>query len=168
MLRLRPYKPCDAEKILSWIGDECAFRKWSADRFDRYPLTARELNAHYDSFALSDCFFQMTAEDEDGVVGHLILRHPDGNKRLVRFGFVIVDNTKRGKGYGKEMIRLALKFAFEIMKAEKVTIGVFDNNPAALHCYLSSGFHDTGMREIYPILGENWNCIELEASPIAT
>lgn len=50
----------------------------------------------------------------------------------LRLGFVIVDDTKRGKGYGKEMLSLAVKYAFEIFKAEKLTIGVFANNPSAL------------------------------------
>ena len=44
MLRLRPYKACDAEKIVSWTKDERAFRQWSADRFDRYPFTGDDLN----------------------------------------------------------------------------------------------------------------------------
>ncbi len=30
MLRLRPYKPCDAEIIVSWQIDEDTFLKWSA------------------------------------------------------------------------------------------------------------------------------------------
>ena len=28
MLRLRPYKKCDAKRIVSWIKDEISFRKW--------------------------------------------------------------------------------------------------------------------------------------------
>ena len=32
-LRLRHYKPCDAEYIINWIKDEDALRKWSSDRF---------------------------------------------------------------------------------------------------------------------------------------
>ena len=27
-LRIRQYKPCDAEQIVSWIKDEEALRKW--------------------------------------------------------------------------------------------------------------------------------------------
>lgn len=46
MLRLRPYKACDAKTIVSWIKDETAFRMWSADRFERYPMTQEDLNAH--------------------------------------------------------------------------------------------------------------------------
>lgn len=57
MLRLRPYKACDAETIVSWIGDERAFRQWCAGRFPAYPITAADLNRHYDAFQAADHFF---------------------------------------------------------------------------------------------------------------
>ena len=33
MLRLRPYKNCDAEKIIEWIKDKDVFVKWGGDHF---------------------------------------------------------------------------------------------------------------------------------------
>lgn len=162
MLRLRPYKACDAETIISWIKDERTFYKWSADRYKKYPITADDMNAFYDASAFSDGFFEMTAFDETGAVGHLIMRFTDEEQKILRFGFVIVDDTKRGKGYGKQMLKLAMKYAFEILMVDKITIGVFENNESACHCYLSVGFRDTGRVECYPILGEEWNCRELE------
>ena len=163
MLRLRPYKKCDAAHICSWIKDERTFRRWSADRFDHYPVTAEDINAYYGAAADSDSFFQMTAFDETGAVGHLFMRFMDEEKQVLRFGFVIVDDTKRGKGYGREMIALALKYAFEILKVRKVTIGVFEDNAPAYHCYKSVGFQDVAGKEpeIYHIMGEDWKCLEL-------
>lgn len=61
------------------------------------------MNRQYEGLAETDNFYQMTAFDETGVVGHLIMRFLDGEKKVLRFGFVIVDDTKRGKGYGKEL-----------------------------------------------------------------
>ena len=163
MLRLRPYKACDAQTIISWIGDEIAFRKWCADRFDTYPITAEDLNCHYDKMSGSDSFFEMTAFDETGVVGHLIMRFTDEQKKDLRFGFVIVDDKKRGMGYGREMLQLAQQYAFDILKVDKITLGVFENNKPAYQCYLAAGFHDLtpAEPETYRILGENWMCLEL-------
>ena len=164
MLRLRPYKACDASVIVSWIGDETAFRKWCADRYESYPITAEDMNSHYDAMAYSDSFYEMTAFDESGAVGHLILRFTDEEKKVLRFGFVIVDDQKRGKGYGREMLRLAIKYAFDILKAEKITLGVFENNDSAYWCYRAAGFRDVsqGAPEYYPVFGELWKCLELE------
>ena len=106
----------------------------------------------------------LTAFDESGVVGHLILRFTDEEQQTIRFGFVIVDDAKRGKGYGKEMLRLALKYAFEILHVHKVTLGVFENNSPAYYCYISVGFTEIGeeQNEYCQIKNEKWKCIELE------
>lgn len=162
MLRLRPYKACDAKRIVSWIKDEVSFHKWCADRFEHYPITEDDLNNYYNSFAYADHFFEMTAFDETGIVGHLLMRFTDEEKKILRFGFVIVDDTKRGKGYGKKMLQLAIQFAFNILQVEKITIGVFDNNESAYHCYKALGFQDIEEVQNYCILGEEWKCIELE------
>ena len=159
MLRLRPYKRCDAEHIVNWIKTEKSFYQWSAGRLGEYPITAAALTDYYDSMADRDDFYEMTAMDGCEVAGHMIMRFLDENKKILRFGFVIVDADKRGKGYGKEMIKLALKYAFEILKAEKVTIGVFDNNESARKCYLSVGFKEENPQQIEQvnIMGEVWN-----------
>lgn len=168
MLRLRPYKPCDAKTIAGWIKDEVSFRKWCSDRFEHFPITAEDINRKYINYN-GDCveednFYPMTAFDETGIVGHLILRFIDAEKKTIRFGFVIVDDNRRGKGYGKEMLKLAQQFAFSILKAERITLGVFDNNPSAYYCYKAAGFQDVQMDKeiICTILGERWNILELE------
>ena len=168
MLRLRPYKPDDAETILKWIKDEDAFLKWSTDRYPHYPITADDMNHKYMD-CNGDCmepdnFYPMTAFDETGIVGHLILRFTDEEKKVLRFGFVIVDDSKRGMGYGKGMLRLALQFAFDIFKADKVTLGVLENNPGAYYCYKAAGFRDvTGEEpEYYILMGKKIKCLELE------
>lgn len=164
MLRLRPYKKCDAQYIIQWIKDEVSFRKWCADRYESYPITAEDINNHYEGFAYSGNFFPMTAFDDTGVVGHLIIRFTDEEKKIARLGFVIVDESKRGKGYGKELLFLSLKYAFEILKVEKVTLGVFENNEPAYYCYKAVGFKDVVLNETecYHVLNEDWKCLELE------
>lgn len=113
--------------------------------------------------AEADNFYPMTAVDESGVAGHLILRYTDAEKKVIRFGFVIVDDAKRGMGYGKEMLRLALTFAFEVLCAEKVTLGVFEHNAPAYGCYKAVGFRDVQMEqpEVCEVCGERWRVLEL-------
>ena len=161
MLRLRPYKACDAQTIVSWIGDETMFRKWSADRFESYPITAEDLNRHYDRMADSDSFYEMTAFDETGVAGHLIMRFTDEKKTILRFGFVIVDPTLRGRGYGKAMLLLGVEYVRERFPAGRIDLGVFANNPAAKRCYESVGFREYGRRMCRLPVG-TWECIDME------
>lgn len=168
MLRLRPYKNCDAKTIISWCKDEYTFRKWTGVQYESFPISEADMNKKYVDFngdcAEEDNFYPMTACDDSGVVGHLILRYVNGDKSVIWLGFVIVDDTKRGKGYGKEMIKLAVKYSFEIMKAEKLTIGVFENNLPAYYCYKAAGFKDvkTDKDIICELFGEKWKILELE------
>ncbi len=167
MLRLRPYRRSDAEEIISWIKNERIFRFWCADRFDHYPITAADLNDQYDNSPGAEDVYHLTAYDEQGIAGHLNIRFPDKNDlNTVRFGYVILDDSRRGQGLGKEMVSMALDFAFGSMRARKVTIGVFAENAPALKCYLSCGFKDTGIVETYPIDGSEWKCLELECTRV--
>ena len=169
MLKLRVYDPKDAENIVSWCKDELTFRRWTSDRYDHFPITAEDINHKYID-CNGDCpvpgtFFPFTAyDDEFGVAGHLIMRFTDEEKKTLRFGFVIVDDKRRGTGCGKAMLRLALHEAFDVMNVEKVTIGVFENNPGAYYCYKSVGFKDNTDAEpsFLDVFGERWKCVELE------
>jgi len=167
-LWLRPYKACDAATIISWCKDEEAFRKWSSDRWESYPITEEDMNKKYlnnnGDCPDSDNFYPMTLLDGNEIVGHLILRFVDEERTNLRLGFVIVDDSKRGMGYGKEMLLLTIKYAFEIMKVDKVNLGVFDNNMPAYHCYKAVGFKEIELEKpiICNICGEAWNVIELE------
>ena len=167
-MRFRPYKSCDAEVVLSWCRDELTFRLWSADRYPTYPITPDEMNHKYIG-CNGDCpepdnFYPMTLCDENGPVGHLILRYTDAERKVMRLGFVVVDDTKRGCGYGKRLVRTALQYAFDYLDAEKVTIGVFEDNASAYHCYRAAGFREISVEcpEICRFCGKDWRIRELE------
>lgn len=76
--------------------------------------------------------------DGDDIVGYITLRAPASNPTEQRLGFVIVDDSKRGHGLGKALVSMAVKYAFETLEATKVSLGVFENNPSAIHCYEAS------------------------------
>lgn len=157
MLRLRSYKKDDAETILSWIKDEKAFYKWTAGILGEYPISVEQFNAVSNLMAF-------TAIDDNEIIGFFTMRRPNEFFEELRFGFVIVDSEKRGQGYGKKMLELGLKYAKEIFGANKVSLGVFENNKSAYFCYKATGFEDVSQDEIekYTIMGEEWNCLELE------
>ncbi len=163
-LTLRPYKPSDATVITSWLKSEYLMRQWCADRYERYPVTPEDMNAYHERYIDNRHSRALTMTDGDDVVGYITLRNPADNPAEQRLGFVIVDDSKRGLGLGKSLVSMAIKYAYEELGATKVSLGVFENNPSAIHCYEASGFHrvlrqDT---ESYECLGETWNCIEME------
>jgi len=163
MIELRLYKSTDAQIIVKWLKNEYAFRQWSADRYESYPVTAEDMNNYYSQYSDKD-LCKLTAVDENEIIGHLTIRFIDEKRKIARLGFVIVDDTKREQGYGKQLVLSALKYAFDELKADKVTLGVFENNTPAIQCYLSCGFKivERETAESYSCMNEIWNCIEME------
>ena len=163
-LTLRPYKPSDAAVITSWLKSEYLMRQWCADRYEHYPLSPEDMNTYYERNIDGQHSRALTMTDDNDIVGYITLRTPVDNPIEQRLGFVIVDDSKRGCGLGKALVTMAVEYAFEELGATKVSLGVFENNPSAIHCYEAAGFHRVSLPETenYECLSETWNCIELE------
>lgn len=166
-LTLRTYQLSDATVIASWLKSEYLMRQWCADRYERYPVTPEDMNAYYERYIDGQRSRALTMTDGDDIVGYITLRIPADDSTEQRLGFVIVDDSKRGCGLGKALVSMAVKYAFETLEATKVSLGVFENNPSAIHCYESAGFRRVSLPETesYECLGETWNCIEMELLP---
>ncbi len=163
MLRLRPYKLNDIKYILEWAREERVFTLWCANKFS-YPLTEKQLMDYKDTYDNDEHGWSFTAIDESGrPAGHLLMRKADYDKQSIHFGFIIMEPGSRGKGYGKEMVGLAVKYAFEILKVKKATLGVFSNNPAAHNCYKSVGFTDRVLHEdCFTYKDEKWSLYDMQ------
>lgn len=167
-LTLRPYQPSDAAVITSWLKSEYLMRQWCADRYEHYPVMPEDMNRYYERYIDGQRSIALTMADGDGIVGYITLRNPADNRTEQRLGFVIVDDSRRGCGLGKALVTKAVKYAFETLGATKVSLGVFENNPSAIHCYEAAGFHRVSLPETesYECLGETWNCIEMEQQKV--
>ena len=163
-LTLRPYQPSDAAVITSWLKSEHLMRQWCADRYEHYPVTPKEMNTYHERYIDGQRSRALTMTDGDDIVGYITLRTPADDSTEQRLGFVIVDVSKRGCGLGKALVSMAVKYAYEELGATKVSLGVFENNPSAIHCYEAVGFHRVSLPETesYECLGEMWDCIEME------
>ena len=162
MIRLRPYKSCDAKVIAEWIKDKEVYMKWGGELFGEFPISAEVIDDKYmnknGDCVEEDNFYPWIAyDDENNIVGHFIMRYLNGDNRILRFGWVIVNDSIRGKGYGTQMLKTGLIYAFDVLGVDKVTIGVFENNELAHNCYKKVGFVDKEIKESKP-----WNIIEME------
>ncbi|MDF2589664.1 MAG: family N-acetyltransferase [Anaerocolumna sp.] len=162
MLRLRPYKVSDIKFLVEWTKDERLFSMWCANKFT-YPLTESQLIQYKNMYDDDEFGWSFTALDEEGTpVGHILMRMADYKNASIHFGFVLIDPTKHGNGYGKEMIKLAITYATEICKVKKVTLGVFSNNHIAHNCYKSIGFVDQKYHEdIFSYKDEKWGLYDM-------
>lgn len=158
MIRLRPFKKQDVKKILPWLSDERVMAMWSAGIF-RYPLTEEQILARMEEAELSENEWAMAALDEQGeVVGHLYMRKADYKNNSLHIGLIVVDDTRRGQGIGRQMVEKAVEYAFAILGVQRVTLGVFDCNPIAHACYKKVGFLDESLeKNSCEFHGEDWD-----------
>lgn len=147
MLKLISYQKSDAAHLIKWLKNETVFRYWCTDYYEKFPITAEEINAFYDSWG--ENIYVFTAVDNENIIGHITMRYMDKEKTELRFGFILVDDEKRGMGYGKKMLTLAIAHAFDMLGAKKITIGVFEENEVAYHLYQKLGFVETGEVLLY-------------------
>ena len=162
-MKLRAYRKEDAAVICKWIRTEEELYRWSADRFNKFPLFENDIENNYLPQLEGGRFFPITAVDDNGIaVGHFIIRYPrDDDDSTVRFGFVIIDPGIRGKGYGKEMLRQGILYVMDNLKANRIDLGVFENNERAKKCYEAVGFREYNRRECEMPIG-TWTCIDME------
>ena len=76
-------------------------RQWCADRYERYPVTPDDMNSYHQQYIDGHDSIALTMVDGEEIVGYITLRIPADDLSEQRLGFVIVDDSKRGKGLGK-------------------------------------------------------------------
>ena len=72
MIRLRQYKASDAKTIVGWCKTEEDFRKWTSDRYDKFPISSEDMNKKYlennGDCSEPDNFYPFTAIDNGEIV----------------------------------------------------------------------------------------------------
>lgn len=156
-MRLRPFIPSkDYEYIKNWVNDERMHALWCANLIP-YPMTQKKLQDVLEKDAQNWDGCAYVATEDDGIpVGFFVLAvNVSNNSGFLKL--VIVDNKLRGKGYGTQMIKLMLKYAFDIAGVSSVQLNVFDTNDRAKKCYSNVGFIENNIVEdAFGYKDESW------------
>ena len=99
-------------------------------------------------------------------VGHLNLRDFGTPHRTAEFGIMIGDPADRGRGFGTEATRLALRHAFDVLGVHNVWLDTVSTNPAAIRAYEKAGFREVGrIREARRIGGALADVVLMDCLP---
>lgn len=165
-MRVRLFEHDDAKLVLSWITSEREFRMWSADQYDNYPISPEDMLHYYCDKISQGPFYPLIFEEKGKPIGHMILRYPTSDQKLIRLGFIVLDNKKRGKGYGRQVVLEGMKYASMNLGAMKFNLGVFTNNYRAIKCYESIGFKSIKVKKnLYKFHDEEWDMQEMLYDP---
>ena len=86
----------------------------------------------------------LVIENADGKrVGYIILTGLADANQSISLKRIVV--TEKGKGYGKQSLRLIKKLAFEELKAHRLWLDVKEHNERARHVYEAEGFITEGI-----------------------
>lgn len=158
-LTLRPYQPTDANVITTWIKSEYLMRQWCADRYERFPVTSENMNSYHQQYIGGHNSVALTMVDGEEIVGYITLRTPADDSSEQRLGFVIVNDSKRGKGLGKTLVCMAVDYAFSKLKFCSIACGAKFIFNCANHTLKSLSTYT------FPLFFEEWG---LQKSDVAS
>lgn len=156
-MRIRQYiESKDYEHLVKWIDNERVHALWCANQLP-YPVSREKFHDFLEENAAvySDSAFVATEDNGEAVGFFCYSVNAGDNTGFLKF--IVVDGRKRGSGYGKKMLKLAVRYAFLITGVDSVSLNVFDENSAAKHCYESVGFIETSMdKDIFTYNNKSW------------
>ena len=115
---------------------------------------------HREALSNSDLAHFVVERVEDGrPVGYVIMAGLLDANRSVEFRRVVV--TEKGKGYGREVLRVVKQMAFEELKAHRLWLDVRERNERARRLYESEGFVSEGMLRECVSVGGGWESLVL-------
>lgn len=137
MVRLRKIEPSDLPFLYQWENDASAW----ADGANHNPLSQQDLRAYIES-TTGDIYRdgQLRLIIEDGLtIGCIDLFDFDPRNRRAALGMYIAPEH-RGKGVGKEALRLLEDYAFGHLNLRVLYAVIATNNIACTALYRNAGY----------------------------
>lgn len=164
-MRIRPYiASIDYDYLEKWIDNERAHALWCANRIP-YPITRECFHSFLEQSSAEWTDSAYAATEDDGKTVGFFCYSVNTEENTGFLKFVIVDHEKRGMGYGREMLRLALRYAFQITGVKSVQLNVFEENTRAKRCYEKIGFLESAVtRDAFSYQDEVWSRCSMSIS----
>lgn len=134
----RPLEVEDEPRLRRWINNPVNWRTL----LHRPPLNAVREREWVESLGKSttDYVFGVVIKQGDRLIGTTGLHRVNAVNRSAVFGICIGDTAFQNRGYGREAVRLALRYGFEEINLYRVELDVFADNWRAIRTYQKAGF----------------------------
>lgn len=158
-IRLELFEENDFERLIKWSDSQEILTQFAGSIFT-FPLTTKQLNHYIDTAERLP--FKVIDSATNIVIGHAEISPLKEVDTIKICRILIGDKTKRGKGYGKKIIKSLLEKAFIDLRKEKAELNVFDWNTGAIKCYEKVGFKINQQKTSTTIVnGKNWSAINM-------
>jgi RimJ/RimL family protein N-acetyltransferase len=158
-MELRRFRRKDMSKFLAWVKSEAEMVAWAGAAFT-WPLTQQQFRRHLETAAADPpVLYPFGFYEGKELVGYCELSDYRRGADSAMFSRVIVCPDQRGKGRGSFMVQQVLAFGFSDLALNRIGLGVFESNEAAIRCYSKTGFRGEGtLRESARVGDAYWNC----------
>ena len=153
----------DFSYLKGWITDERTHALWCANRIP-YPLEEKSLCSILQKEQELDggCAYTITDESDRPIGFYCYSFHEEERCGFIRY--FVVDNERRQKGLGREILSQLLQAGRQDGRALEVRLNVFTCNAPALKCYAKAGFRDCNIqRPPFLYQKEQWESKQLGA-----
>lgn len=166
---LSPMREEDAAVYVGWMNDPLILKNIGVPQmvYD-VPMEEEWIRANR-----SRNQFAIVKAGEDRLIGNCGIQEVDQRNQRAEVGIFIGHEKDRGKGYGKEALRLLLDFGFRQMNLHSMYLQVYSFNERAINAYKKIGFREAGRfrecyfadgmwhdKQIMDILRDEWDGIE--------
>jgi ribosomal-protein-alanine N-acetyltransferase len=132
-----------SDEYISWMNDPDVYRyletggNYTADDLRTY-LTAAEANKNL-------LFWAIHIKSTDKHIGNIKIDPVNARHGYGEYAIMMGDRTAWGHGYAKEASATIIRYCFERLHLRKITLGVVEENAAAVSLYKRLGFAIEGV-----------------------
>ena len=141
-LYLSPMSVEDAAIYVKWLNDPTVSENIGMDT----KITTLESEKEWLKENQNKYNFAIVLKESDKLIGNISLIEVDLVHRNAVLGIFIGDDSNRGKGYGKEAIKLLLEYGFNNLNLNNIMLSVYSFNKRAIKVYESLWFKKFGTR----------------------
>jgi len=171
MIRLEFLEKEDFNKIVEWNKNKSRefLYQWATYWF-QYPLTEKQIEEkliNKTNMTDSNIYvYKIISDETNEMIGTIVLFNIDRLKGTAVAGkFLIGDESQRGRGLGKQILRELVRIGFDEHGFNNITLNVFDFNVGAIKCYESVGFVKKNFTEkVWESSNGFWNLYEMTIS----
>jgi len=161
LVRLSAFDPEEMSKVFPrWNSNSEYFRllNSSARPMQSSRAALKWMEEEVSEMPLDGYYFAIHTLAEDKLIGELELDVVNWPGREAFVGLGIGETEYWSKGYGTDVMNVLLRFAFMEINVRRVSLGVFEYNPRAIHSYEKVGFrHEGSMRRLLKREGRRWD-----------
>ncbi len=147
-LRLRAAEREDLPRFVAWFNDP----EVTQNLAHHYPMSRASEERWFDNMmSLPPAEQALAIEIRDGegwkAIGSTSFMHFDGINRSAEVGIVIGEKAHWNQGYGRDTMRLMLKYGFCTLNLHRIFLKVYERNVRGIKAYEHAGFkHEGRMR----------------------